>query len=85
MLYTIQNSIKLNILGLTWLSLLIIKVINGVWLYSKSVDNIVRYRTLQEEAEYELYRKRMLASKSKSAPNSPRLSLIDFTGKLLLQ
>ncbi|PIO60459.1 hypothetical protein TELCIR_18044 [Teladorsagia circumcincta] len=33
-------------------------------------------------AEYDLYRKRMVEKKSKSAPSSPRISLIDFSDVL---
>jgi hypothetical protein len=59
-----------------------IKILNGVFLHGNGVDYIARYRKLQQQAENNLYRKRMFSAKSKSAPNSPRLSLIDFSGKI---
>lgn len=67
-------------LVLIWLLLCAIKVLNGVFLHGKAVEHVIHYRNLQAQTEYELYRKRMLAAKSKSAPSSPRLSLIDFPG-----
>lgn len=67
-------------LVLIWMMLCAIKVLNGVFLHGKAVEHVIHYRNLQAQAEYELYRKRMLAAKSKSAPSSPRLSLIDFPG-----
>jgi len=67
-----------------WLALVVCKVGNGVFLDAKAVEQVNRYKELQAQAEYELNRKRLLATKkSKSAPNSPRLSLIDFSGELL--
>jgi hypothetical protein len=85
LIHTISQSVDLTsslpaiIIGITWVILLIVKIFNGSYLYTQAVDHIQKYRTLQKEAEFDLYRKRMLAIKSKSAPNSPRLSLIDFT------
>jgi hypothetical protein len=70
------------LIALLWLLLCTIKIVNGVFLHGNAVDYVARYRLLQQQAENNLYRKRMLSAKSKSAPNSPRLSLIDFTGIL---
>ncbi|KAE9552984.1 hypothetical protein FO519_003788 [Halicephalobus sp. NKZ332] len=67
---------------LTWVSLLTIKVVNGHFLYNKSADHINEYRNIQRNEEFLLYRKRMLASKSKSVPSSPKMSLIDFNDVL---
>lgn len=55
---------------------------NGVFLHGNAVDHVAHYRRLQQQAENNMHRKRMLSAKSKSAPNSPGLSLIDFTGLL---
>lgn len=62
-----------------------IKIANGLFLYGKSVEHVINYRNLQEQAEYELYRKRMVSKKSKSAPSSPKLSLVDFSGNTSLE
>uniref|UniRef100_A0A914C0A3 Uncharacterized protein n=1 Tax=Acrobeloides nanus TaxID=290746 RepID=A0A914C0A3_9BILA len=67
---------------LIWFLLIMIKIINGIFLYGKSVDHVINYRNLQAQAEYELYRKRMFSMKSKSAPSSPKLSLVDFSDVL---
>uniref|UniRef100_A0A7E4UVD0 DUF747-domain-containing protein n=1 Tax=Panagrellus redivivus TaxID=6233 RepID=A0A7E4UVD0_PANRE len=64
---------------LTWLFLLAVKIVNGAYLYSKSINYITQYKRLQEEM---LVRSKLLASKCKSAPSSPRLSLVDFSDVL---
>lgn len=68
------------ILVIVWFALLTIKIIAGVFLHSQAVDQVIYYQNLQTQAKNEIYRQRMLSQKSKSAPGSPRLSLIDFTG-----
>ncbi|KAH7726659.1 Protein F26F2.7 [Aphelenchoides avenae] len=73
-----SSKFYVTIFVLIWLLLCAIKVLNGVFLHGKAVEHVIHYRNLQAQTEYELYRKRMLAAKSKSAPSSPRLSLIDF-------
>ncbi|KAI6186820.1 hypothetical protein M3Y98_00174400 [Aphelenchoides besseyi] len=65
-----------------WIGMFAVKVLNGVFLHDRSVDYVAQYRQLQSQAEHNSNRKRMLAAKSKSMPNSPRLSLIDFTDVL---
>lgn len=69
-----------TITGLTWLLLLIVKIVNGIVVLGKACGHVKHYRELQEKAECEFFRKRVLMMKSKSAPNSPRISLIDFSG-----
>lgn len=66
---------------IVWIALLAIKVLAGVFLHSRAVDQVIHYQNLQMQAKNEIYRRRMLSQKSKSAPGSPRLSLIDFSGK----
>lgn len=68
---------------MVWLALLITKIVTGVFLHDQAVEQVIHYRNLQEQAKNEIYRRRILAQKSKSAPGSPRLSLIDFTGSFL--
>ncbi|VBB25475.1 unnamed protein product [Acanthocheilonema viteae] len=67
---------------LTWLLLLTLKIVNGIIVLGKACEHVKHYRELQEKAECEIFRKRMLVMKSKSAPNSPRISLIDFSDVL---
>lgn len=68
----------LILLVIAWFLALSVKVLNGVVLLGKACEYVTAYRRLQERAEYEIYRSRLLLKKSKSEPNSPRLSLIDF-------
>jgi hypothetical protein len=65
---------------LVWCLLFSIKVLTGVFLHRRAVDQIMNYRNLLSMAEQKSYRIRILSAKSKSAPGSPRLSLIDFSG-----
>lgn len=58
------------------------KILNGIVVLGRACENVKHYRELQEKAECEIFRKRVLMMKSKSAPNSPRMSLIDFSGEL---
>uniref|UniRef100_A0A8R1XPP5 Uncharacterized protein n=1 Tax=Onchocerca volvulus TaxID=6282 RepID=A0A8R1XPP5_ONCVO len=67
---------------ITWMLLLSLRIINGMVGLRKACGHVKRYRDLQEKTEYEIFRKRILIMKSKSAPNSPRLSLIDFSDVL---
>lgn len=69
--------------GLTWLLLLSLKIVNGIVVLGKACGHVKRYRELQEKTECEIFRKRVLMMKSKSAPNSPRISLIDFSGEFI--
>ncbi|MCP9264616.1 Protein TAPT1-like protein [Dirofilaria immitis] len=68
--------------GITWLLLLSLKIVNGIVVLGKACGHVKHYRELQEKAECEIFRKRVLMMKSKSAPNSPRISLIDFSDVL---
>ncbi|EJW85670.1 hypothetical protein WUBG_03415 [Wuchereria bancrofti] len=67
---------------LTWILLLSLKIVNGIVVLGKACGHVKRYRELQEKAECEIFRKRVLMRKSKSAPNSPRISLVDFSDVL---
>ncbi|CAG9537891.1 unnamed protein product [Cercopithifilaria johnstoni] len=67
---------------LTWLLLLTLKIVNGIVVLGKACGHVKHYRELQEKAECEIFRRRVLMKKSKSAPNSPRISLIDFSDVL---
>ncbi|VDN56074.1 unnamed protein product [Dracunculus medinensis] len=68
--------------GLAWILLFIIKVFNGIVLLGKACEHVNEYRDIQAKVEFELYRKRVLMMKSKSAPSSPRISLVDFSDVL---
>uniref|UniRef100_A0A0N5ASC9 Protein TAPT1 homolog n=1 Tax=Syphacia muris TaxID=451379 RepID=A0A0N5ASC9_9BILA len=68
----------LMLLVLAWFLALSVKVLNGVVLLGKACEYVTQYRELQARAEYEIYRNRLLVKKSKSEPNSPRISLVDF-------
>ncbi|CAD5230716.1 unnamed protein product [Bursaphelenchus xylophilus] len=74
-----STNVYVLVFALVWVSLLFIKVVNGVFLNSKSVQHVQQFRKLQHQAESEFYRRRVLSAKSKSVPNSPRISLIDFS------
>lgn len=71
-------------LGLAWILLFIIKVFNGIVLLGKACEHVNEYRDIQAKVEFELYRKRVLMMKSKSAPSSPRISLVDFSGTFVV-
>uniref|UniRef100_A0A1I8EFG0 Eukaryotic membrane protein n=1 Tax=Wuchereria bancrofti TaxID=6293 RepID=A0A1I8EFG0_WUCBA len=58
------------------------RMVNGIVVLGKACGHVKRYRELQEKAECEIFRKRVLMRKSKSAPNSPRISLVDFSDVL---
>ncbi|KAI1724016.1 eukaryotic membrane protein family domain-containing protein [Ditylenchus destructor] len=77
-----HTNIYVVVFLMIWFLLLAIKILTGVFLHGKAVDQVLHYRKLQAQAEYEHYKRRMLKQKSKSAPGSPRLSLIDFTDVL---
>lgn len=70
------------IFGLTWVFLLTLKILNGIVVLGKACEHVKHYRELQEKAEFEIFRKKMLMMKSKSVPNSPRMSLVDFSDVL---
>ncbi|VDK55580.1 unnamed protein product [Cylicostephanus goldi] len=65
-----------------WLVLLSIKICNGIVVLGKACIHVTAYRELQARAEYDLYRRRMVEKKSKSVPNSPKISLVDFSDVL---
>uniref|UniRef100_A0A1I7XPC5 Protein TAPT1 homolog n=1 Tax=Heterorhabditis bacteriophora TaxID=37862 RepID=A0A1I7XPC5_HETBA len=67
---------------IAWLLMIAVKTCNGIVLLGKACAHVTSYKELQARAEYDLYRKRMVEKKSKSAPNSPRMSLIDFSDVL---
>lgn len=68
-------------LGLLWLLICAVKIFTSIYLHRKAVDFVLQYRKLQRESASERnIRKMFVTKKSKSAPGSPRLSLIDFSG-----
>ncbi|EFP00707.1 hypothetical protein CRE_21263 [Caenorhabditis remanei] len=80
--FTLDNWGSILIFVIGWLLLLAIKICNGVIMLGKACQHVKRFRDIQARSEFELFRKRMVEKKSKSAPNSPRMSLIDFTDVL---
>ncbi|KAF1755319.1 hypothetical protein GCK72_021888 [Caenorhabditis remanei] len=80
--FTLDNWGSIMIFVIGWLLLLAIKICNGVIMLGKACQHVKRFRDIQARSEFELFRKRMVEKKSKSAPNSPRMSLIDFTDVL---
>uniref|UniRef100_A0A0K0ETG6 Protein TAPT1 homolog n=1 Tax=Strongyloides stercoralis TaxID=6248 RepID=A0A0K0ETG6_STRER len=62
-----------------WILLFIIKIINGYLLYTLSCHFISQYREMQLKLEEDDARNRVVSSKSKSAPSSPKISLLDFS------
>uniref|UniRef100_A0A0K0DGF7 Protein TAPT1 homolog n=1 Tax=Angiostrongylus cantonensis TaxID=6313 RepID=A0A0K0DGF7_ANGCA len=80
--FTLQSKTSLIICALSWLLMLAIKIFNGIVLLGKACEHVMTYKELQARAEYELFRKRMVQKKSKSAPSSPHISLIDFSDVL---
>lgn len=81
-MFSLQNKTSIVICVLAWLLLLAIKICNGIVLLGKACAHVMAYKELKARAEYDLYRKRMVEKKSKSAPSSPRISLIDFSDVL---
>ncbi|KJH48327.1 eukaryotic membrane protein [Dictyocaulus viviparus] len=79
---SLQGKTSIVICVLAWLLMLAIKICNGIVLLGKACAHVNAYKELQARAEYELFRKRMVGKKSKSAPSSPRISLIDFSDVL---
>uniref|UniRef100_A0A1I8A828 Protein TAPT1 homolog n=1 Tax=Steinernema glaseri TaxID=37863 RepID=A0A1I8A828_9BILA len=77
-----EGRVTVFLFALTWIVVLTVKILNGILIYGQACNHVKRYRNLQAQEEYEIYRKRMLLKKSKSAPNSPRMSLIDFSDVL---
>ncbi|VDN21009.1 unnamed protein product [Gongylonema pulchrum] len=55
--------------GLVWIFLLTMKILNGIVVLGKACEHVKHYRELQEKTECEIFRKRVLMMKSKSAPN----------------
>ncbi|ETN86588.1 eukaryotic membrane protein, partial [Necator americanus] len=80
--FTLQSKTSLVICVIAWLLMVSIKICNGIVLLGKACVHVTEYKELQARAEYDLYRKRMVEKKSKSAPSSPRISLIDFSDVL---
>uniref|UniRef100_A0AC35UCQ9 G_PROTEIN_RECEP_F3_4 domain-containing protein n=1 Tax=Rhabditophanes sp. KR3021 TaxID=114890 RepID=A0AC35UCQ9_9BILA len=66
----------------SWFGLLVVKIGVGLALYKLSCRSVDKYRTMQANAEYNLYRKRLIGSKSKSVPSSPKMGLLDFSDVL---
>ncbi|CEF63477.1 Transmembrane anterior posterior transformation protein 1 homolog [Strongyloides ratti] len=63
----------------TWILLFLIKILNGYLLYNLSCHFVSQYREMQLKLEEDDARNRVVSSKSKSAPSSPKISLIDFS------
>ncbi|KAL6725512.1 hypothetical protein Aduo_007560 [Ancylostoma duodenale] len=80
--FTLQSKTSVVICVIAWLLMVSIKICNGIVLLGKACVHVTAYKELQARAEYDLYRKRMVEKKSKSAPSSPRISLIDFSDVL---
>ncbi|ULT92744.1 hypothetical protein L3Y34_010080 [Caenorhabditis briggsae] len=80
--FTLDNWGSIIVFVIGWFLLLAIKCCNGVIMLGKACQHVKRFRDIQARSEFELFRKRMVEKKSKSAPNSPRMSLIDFTDVL---
>ncbi|XGW15034.1 hypothetical protein V3C99_000926 [Haemonchus contortus] len=80
--FSLQSKASIVICVIAWLLMIAIKICNGIVLLGKACGHVMAYKDLQARAEYELYRKRMVEKKSKSAPSSPRISLIDFSDVL---
>ncbi|CAB62802.1 Protein TAPT1 homolog [Caenorhabditis elegans] len=80
--FTLDNWGSCIIFGIGWLLVFAVKICNGVVMLGQACHHVKRFRDIQARAEFELFRKRMVEKKSKSAPNSPRMSLIDFTDVL---
>ncbi|CAI2352514.1 unnamed protein product [Caenorhabditis sp. 36 PRJEB53466] len=80
--FSLDNWGSILVFVIGWLLVFSIKICNGVIMLGKACQHVKRFRDFQARAEFELFRKRMVEKKSKSAPNSPRMSLIDFTDVL---
>ncbi|VDO74789.1 unnamed protein product [Haemonchus placei] len=80
--FSLQSKASIVICVIAWLLMIAIKICNGIVLLGKACGHVMAYKDLQARAEYDLYRKRMVEKKSKSAPSSPRISLIDFSDVL---
>lgn len=68
--------------GLAWLLMITVKILNGIIILGKACEHVTTYRKLREYENSENFRSRVLMKKSKSAPSSPRLSLVDFSDVL---
>uniref|UniRef100_A0A0N4ZS18 Protein TAPT1 homolog n=1 Tax=Parastrongyloides trichosuri TaxID=131310 RepID=A0A0N4ZS18_PARTI len=67
------------LLGIAWIFLFIFKIFNGYILYIVSCRFVNNYREMQLNPDDDDARKRVLSSKSKSAPSSPKISILDFS------
>lgn len=69
-----------------WLTLLFIKIFNGVLMHSKSVEEVLLYKSLQMAANDEIDEYEDVGGKRRfysiSVPGSRRISLYDFTDVL---
>ncbi|MFH4973535.1 hypothetical protein AB6A40_000244 [Gnathostoma spinigerum] len=80
--FTFSSKFAIFLAVLTWILMLTIKVLNGIVLLGMACEHVNTYRDIEAQTECELYRRRLLMKKSKSVPNSPRISLIDFSDVL---
>ncbi|CAD6193687.1 unnamed protein product [Caenorhabditis auriculariae] len=80
--FSVENRASLLICFIGWLLLLAIKLCNGIVMLGKACQLVKKYRDFQARIECDEFRKRIVEKKSKSAPNSPRMSLIDFSDVL---
>uniref|UniRef100_A0A8R1HVZ5 Protein TAPT1 homolog n=1 Tax=Caenorhabditis japonica TaxID=281687 RepID=A0A8R1HVZ5_CAEJA len=80
--FSLDNWGSIVVFAIGWLLVFAVKICNGVIMLGKACQHVKKFRDFQARAEFELFRKRMVEKKSKSAPNSPRMSLIDFTDVL---
>ncbi|CAJ0586181.1 unnamed protein product, partial [Mesorhabditis spiculigera] len=77
--FSLTNTTNLVLFGLVWVLMLSIKVGNGVALMVNACQHVSAYRELQKQAEQNrIFRQRITGKKSKSAPSSPKISIIDF-------
>ncbi|CAJ0929745.1 unnamed protein product, partial [Mesorhabditis belari] len=80
--FSFNNVSSILVLCLVWLLLVVLKVFNGVLMLRKACQYVSTYRDLQARAEMNLFRKRLVEKKSRSAPSSPKISIIDFNDVL---
>lgn len=76
--FSINNRWNILICFLGWLVMFVIKICNGIVMLGMACQHVKKYRDFKARAEYMSFRKRVVEKKSKSAPSSPKISLIDF-------
>uniref|UniRef100_A0A0N5C6P3 Protein TAPT1 homolog n=1 Tax=Strongyloides papillosus TaxID=174720 RepID=A0A0N5C6P3_STREA len=74
-----MSNFTVVLLGSIWILLFIVKILNGYLLYTLSCHLISQYREMQLKLDEDDARNRVVSSKSKSAPSSPKISILDFS------